>query len=120
MHVLKKTKSLCPECLKVLDAEIYEDGGVVYIGKSCTEHGRFDDVYWSDYSLFERAEGYETIGDGVENPRTSQGSGCPFDCGICPSHASHTVLAIIDVTNRCNLRCPICFANAAVAGYTYE
>ncbi|MDI9644362.1 MAG: radical SAM protein, partial [Candidatus Verstraetearchaeota archaeon] len=74
----------------------------------------------SDYSLFERAEGYETIGDGVENPRTSQGSGCPFDCGICPSHASHTVLAIIDVTNRCNLRCPICFANAAVAGYTYE
>jgi uncharacterized radical SAM superfamily Fe-S cluster-containing enzyme len=30
------------------------------------------------------------------------------------------VLAIIDITNRCNLRCPICFANAATAGYVYE
>jgi uncharacterized radical SAM superfamily Fe-S cluster-containing enzyme len=46
--------------------------------------------------------------------------GCPYDCGICPEHKSHTVLAIIDVTNRCNLRCPICFAHAGAAGYLYE
>jgi hypothetical protein len=30
------------------------------------------------------------------------------------------VLAIIDVTNRCNLKCPVCFANAATAGYVYQ
>jgi uncharacterized radical SAM superfamily Fe-S cluster-containing enzyme len=46
--------------------------------------------------------------------------GCPYDCGICPEHKSHTALAIIDVTNRCNLKCPVCFANAAAAGYVYE
>ncbi|MBC7127154.1 MAG: tetraether lipid synthase Tes [Candidatus Methanosuratincola petrocarbonis] len=120
MQVLKKTKSLCPECMKVLEAEIYEDNGVVYIGKTCAEHGHFEDIYWSDYELYKRAEGYERLGDGLENPRTKSEAGCPYDCGICPSHGSHTVLAIIDVTNRCNLRCPICFANAAVAGYTYE
>src|SRR4030065_2500127 len=39
---------------------------------------------------------------------------------ICPEHKSHTALAIIDITNRCNLKCPVCFANAAAAGYVYE
>ncbi|GAI15950.1 unnamed protein product, partial [marine sediment metagenome] len=63
---------------------------------------------------------FAEIGDGVENPRTGEQRGCPFDCGICPHHKSHTVLGIIDVTNRCNLKCPICFANAATTGYVYE
>ena len=54
------------------------------------------------------------------NPRTEKKNGCPNDCGICPEHKSHTALAIIDVTNRCNLTCPVCFANAAAAGYVYE
>jgi uncharacterized radical SAM superfamily Fe-S cluster-containing enzyme len=106
--------------MSVIDAEIYEDGGVVYIGKTCQKHGRFEDIYWSDYELFKKAEEYECIGEGVANPRTSISKGCPYDCGICPEHKSHTVLSIIDVTNRCNLRCPICFANAATAGYLYE
>ena len=120
MKILKTTKSLCPECMSVIDAEIYEDGGVVFIGKECKEHGRFDDTYWSDYELFKRAEKYECIGEGISNPRTKVSRGCPFDCGICPEHKSQTVLSIIDVTNRCNLKCPICFANAATAGYLYE
>jgi uncharacterized radical SAM superfamily Fe-S cluster-containing enzyme len=120
MQIIKTTKSLCPECMNVIEAEIYEDKGVVYIGKTCLKHGRFEDVYWSDYELFKRAEEYECVGEGVENPRTSTSKGCPYDCGICPDHKSHTVLSIIDVTNRCNLRCPICFANAATAGYLYE
>lgn len=120
MQIIKVTKSLCPECMKVLDAEIYEEGGAVFIGKTCPDHGRFDDLYWNDYEQFQRAEKYECIGTGIENPRTGVSKGCPYDCGICPEHKSHTVLAIIDVTNRCNLRCPICFANAATAGYLYE
>jgi uncharacterized radical SAM superfamily Fe-S cluster-containing enzyme len=56
----------------------------------------------------------------MANPRTKTVNGCPYDCGICPEHKSHTALAIIDVTNRCNLKCPVCFANAAAAGYVYE
>jgi len=120
MQILKTTKSLCPECLSVIDAQIYEDGGVVYIGKTCEKHGKYDDVYWSDYELFKRAEKYDSIGQGPDNPQTAVKDGCPFDCGICPEHRSQTVLAIIDVTNSCNLRCPICFANAETAGYHYD
>ena len=120
MQVIKETKSICPECLKVLDATIFEKDNKVYIKKECPEHGKFQDVYWSDYEQYLRAEQFRYDGDGLRNPRTETKLDCPLDCGICPQHKSHTVLAIIDVTNRCNLRCPVCFANAAAAGYVYE
>jgi uncharacterized radical SAM superfamily Fe-S cluster-containing enzyme len=120
MNTIKTTKSICPECLKVLDATIFEDGGKVYIKKECQEHGAFEELYWSDYDQYVRAEKLRYDGDGLNNPRTKTVNGCPYDCGICPEHKSHTALAIIDVTNRCNLKCPVCFANAAAAGYVYE
>jgi hypothetical protein len=104
----------------VIDAKIENDEGRVIISKSCAQHGAFEDTYWSNYEQYVRAEAYEWVGDGLENPRTQKARGCPYDCGICPEHKSATVLAIIDITNRCNLKCPICFANAAAAGYVYE
>ncbi len=120
MNAIKNTKSICPECLKSLDASIFEDGGKVYIKKECPEHGSFQELYWSDYDQYLRAEKLRWDGEGIKNPRTKTDKGCPYDCGICPEHKSHTALAIIDVTNRCNLTCPVCFANAAAAGYVYE
>lgn len=120
MQTIKSTKSICPECLKALDATIFEEGGKVFIMKECPEHGSFRELYWSDYKQYQRAEKFRYDGEGVENPRTEKAMGCPLDCGICPEHKSHTALAIIDVTNRCNLTCPVCFANAAAAGYVYE
>jgi uncharacterized radical SAM superfamily Fe-S cluster-containing enzyme len=120
MNTIKNTKSICPECLRVLDATIFEDDNRVYIKKECSEHGFFQELYWSDYDQYMRAEQFKYDGDGLNNPRTKTDKGCPYDCGICPEHKSHTSLAIIDITNRCNLTCPVCFANAAAAGYVYE
>jgi len=120
LRVIKQTKSICPECFKVLDATIFEEDNKVYIKKECPEHGRFQDVYWSDYEQYLRAERFRHDGEGLRNPRTKTRLDCPYDCGICPQHKSHTVLAIIDVTNRCNLRCPVCFATAGTTGYVYE
>ncbi len=120
MNVIKKTRSICPECFKVIDATIYEDGGQVLMRKECRDHGVFEDVYWSSFEEYTRAQKYAVAGAGIDNPMTKTVRGHPYDCGLCPNHKSHTSLAIIDVTNRCNLRCPICFANAAVSGYVYE
>jgi len=120
MRLIKQTKSICPECLKVLEATIFEEDNTVFIKKQCPEHGFFQDVYWSDYGQYERVKAFEYIGDGVENPRTETKLDCPYDCGLCPQHKSHTVLSIIDVTNRCNLRCPVCFATAGTTSYVYE
>jgi hypothetical protein len=118
--LLKETRSLCPECMKVIDARVVEKDGKVLIKKECPKHGKFQDIYWSDAKLYKKFGKFAEVGGGIKNPRTEKRQGCPLDCGICPEHKSQTVLSIIDVTNRCNLRCPICFANAAAAGYVYE
>src|ERR1039458_7328764 len=57
---------------------------------------------------------------GLENPIVTNATRCPDDCGLCNLHTSHTGLANVDLTNRCNLTCPVCFANANAAGYLYE
>jgi hypothetical protein len=119
--ILKKTRSLCPRCNAVLDAIILEDGGKVWLERTCPEHGHFRDLYWSDAELWKKFERYESIGKGIENPhRDAPPDGCPSYCGICTNHRSATLLANIDLTNRCNLNCDFCFANARACGYIYE
>ena len=120
MQPIKSTKSICPECKKVLDATVFEEDGKVLMKKQCPEHGSFQDLYWSDSEQYQRAAKFGYAGSGIRNPHTIVKNGCPYDCGICPEHKSHTALAIIDVTNRCNLRCPVCFATAGTTGYVYE
>jgi uncharacterized radical SAM superfamily Fe-S cluster-containing enzyme len=116
----KKTKSLCPICFKVIDARVFEKGGKILMEKECAKHGDFQDIYWSDAEQFKRFLRYQISGDPIDNPNTESNENCPFDCGLCGKHQTHTMLANIDVTNRCNQRCPICFANSAVSGYLYE
>lgn len=116
---MKSTKSLCPECLAVIDASIFEENRKIMIEKTCGRHGLFKDIYWSSAKQFKRFERYLHDGTGVKNPNVLNGS-CPFACGLCQSHKTTTILANIDVTNRCNQNCPVCFANASSAGYLYE
>lgn len=116
----KKTKSLCPVCFSVIGAKVFEESGKIYMEKSCDKHGEFRDIYWSDAEQFKRFLRYQIPGDPIDNPNTKSNDNCPFDCGICNKHQTHTTLANIDVTNRCNQRCPICFANSAATGYVYE
>jgi uncharacterized radical SAM superfamily Fe-S cluster-containing enzyme len=116
----KKTESLCPECLAIIPATIREENGKVVMEKTCPKHGGFKDVVWSDVDMYLRAEKWAKDGVGVENPLVTDATVCPRDCGLCNLHLSHTGLANVDLTNRCNLRCPICFANANQAGYVFE
>ncbi|HML05078.1 MAG TPA: radical SAM protein, partial [Methanobacterium sp.] len=118
--VIKKTKSLCPECLSVVDAEVYEDNEKIMIKKECEEHGNFDSTYWGSDYLYKKASESDFKGEGIENPQTNSQGECPLNCGVCDEHESQTILGLIDVTNRCNLKCPVCFANAAVSKHLYE
>lgn len=56
---------------------------------------------------------------GLSNPHVEGAKACPDDCGLCGMHTSNTAPADVDLTDRCNLSCPVCFANANVAGYRY-
>jgi len=120
------TQSICPGCLLeddktvVIDALVYEEDGKIKYKKSCDKHGEYVDVYWGDAEMFKKAQTWWYKSIGLDNPRTESIKGCPEDCGPCTEHKSHTALALLDVTNRCNLRCPICFAVAAEGGTIYE
>ncbi|HTY91676.1 MAG TPA: radical SAM protein [Methanocella sp.] len=117
---MSQTRSICPECHSVIDATIEKKDGRVLITKECKDHGTFSDVYYSDSKLYDRFAKFGVKGKGLANPNMDEKHGCPYDCGICPNHKTSTLLANIDVTNRCNFSCPLCFANASKSGYVYE
>jgi len=117
----KTVESVCPECMRLIPAVLLERGGKVWMEKTCPEHGPFEDIYWSHASLYLKAEEYHYgDGEGLANPNTPATGRCPEQCGICPDHASNTALGNLDLTNRCDLKCPICFANSDAAGYVFE
>ena len=108
-RILRETFSVCPVCLKKVKAQVAEKDGKIVILKECSEHGKFNDTYWTRSDIYYKAEEYKK-----PSSKPFQDN-CPFNCGInnCPNHVSTTVMAVIDVTNECDLRCPICFANAS-------
>ena len=117
----KITQSLCPECIRLIEARVFEEHGKVWMEKSCPQHGHFRDLVYSDARLYLKMEEW-SFGDnrGLTNPAIPNAKRCPEQCGLCSMHTSHTGMANLDLTNRCNLTCPVCFANANAAGYLYE
>jgi len=120
-QLMSKTKSICPECNRIIQADIFERDGKVFISKECPEHGSYEDLYFGDYDMYMRFSRYAKDGRGIANPEIkAQGINCPAGCGLCSNHLSHTALGNIVVTNRCDLNCWYCFFYAEKAGYIYE
>ena len=115
----KTVESICPECGKVIEAEYYDKDGKVYAKKTCPEHGEFDNLIWSDTKLYLKAEEYAVDGIGIDDPETGEKVQIMIGDREVPLHTS-TILANVDLTNRCNMTCPICFAEANSSGYVYE
>jgi len=120
MKLPYKTPSLCPECLEVITADVYEDDGKIMIKKVCGEHGEFSEVYWGDAEMFKKAAKFAHDGPGIYTPNVKKDSNCPFSCGLCTAHKSQTALLNIVLTNRCDLACWYCFFFAKRSGYVYE
>lgn len=115
----KAIESICPECLKVIPAIEYIESERVMVKKECTDHGIFKDIIFSDARLFLQMERWHFgDGNGFSNPNVTGASKCPSQCGICNMHTTHTSLANIDLTARCNLSCNVCFADSN--GNPYE
>lgn len=114
---MKLTESICPVCLNKIKAKIIKEGEKILIKKECKEHGSFSSVHWQSSKVYELSEKWDLFHD----PKISDPSlGCPYDCGLCDNHISDTVIGVIDVTKRCDLNCPICFANFSDSESAYE
>lgn len=113
--VLNATRSLCPVCLRRIPAWNVRRGDNVYLVKQCPDHGRFRTVIWRGEPAYE-TWGYPHAVSGPDVCATSRREGCPFDCGLCPEHRTAPCAVLLEVTSRCNLRCPVCFADAGSTG----
>ena len=111
------TRSICPECKAVIDAQIILRDNKVYMRKRCPSHGWFEGIISSDAEMYVNSAKFNKPGTIPLEFSTEVKDGCPLDCGLCPEHKQHICLALIEVNTACNLNCPICFANAGI-GYS--
>ncbi|MBL7148258.1 MAG: radical SAM protein [Nanoarchaeota archaeon] len=96
MGIVRNTKSVCPKCIKNIDAQIVEQGSSIYMLKECKVHGKFK-ILLSDY--LEQYKGLTKSYFSFKNKRKQD-------------------FYQLILTMNCNLNCPVCFINAN--RYRYE
>lgn len=81
---MAETLSLCEHCYRHIFANTFERDGKIWMGKKCPEHG------YSEYVIERDAEFYKSL---IYDP-----FGYDIPSGV-----------MIEVTDRCNLKCPHCY-----------
>ncbi len=125
--LLKKTISRCPVCRKDLPAEVWQRGREIFLNRTCPEHGFASTCISSDGRFYHLAQGEpaNSCCDGAN----SGGSCCSvtgktlgtLGRNAHPGEAlgTHeklaTCLALIEIVNSCNLKCPTCYADSPFA-----
>ncbi|UZR99279.1 radical SAM protein [Chondrinema litorale] len=107
------TLSLCPECLKRIDAKIVFENNKVYMLKRCPEHGNSKVLIADDVEYYKNIRNYNKPSEMPYKFNTKTHYGCPYDCGLCPDHEQHSCLTVVEITDRCNLTCPTCYAGSS-------
>ncbi len=117
----RTVETLCPVCSAVVLGRYFVEDGAVHIEKTCPAHGHFRDCVNSD-ALLQSKAAWWTFEEpaGPSRPGRTEGQRCPSDCGLCRQHQSTACLAQIDLTSRCNMHCPVCFADAGAGDFVYE
>src|SRR5438874_1012247 len=132
----RRTQSLCPQCNRqavddvlagartvsdfrvhpgVVDAQIVEETGRILMRKTCPTHGAFEDVLSTNPSFFRRIESLY-----VGHDFKCTGDETVHDHGPSSIETGRGLALIVDLTNRCNLKCSPCFMDANHAPYVHE
>jgi 7,8-dihydro-6-hydroxymethylpterin dimethyltransferase len=133
----RETDSLCPRCVKEvreavisgettletlmhahpgeLKAEIYEEGGQVFMRKTCPTHGEFKDTLATDARFLERIESL-FFGRDFRAAEDSH----VHKHGTSDIKFGRGAVLTVDLTNRCNMMCNPCFMDANQVGYVHE
>lgn len=106
------TNSVCSQCLTKVEAKIIFQDGCVYLVKHCPTHGREQVLIADDIEYYKKSLEFIKPGDMPLKFNTPIKYGCPYDCGLCPDHEQHSCLTLVELTDRCNLSCPICYADS--------
>jgi uncharacterized radical SAM superfamily Fe-S cluster-containing enzyme len=108
------TASVCSTCLRQVEAKIIIKEEDVFLEKWCPAHG-FERTLICDEAEYYRLcrEVYVKHPEMPEQFDTKMLYGCPYDCGLCPDHMQHSCLSVLEITDNCNLTCPVCYAESA-------
>jgi hypothetical protein len=132
----RETDSLCPRCVKetrsaILDgksdltelvfgkpgeikARIVEEGGQIFMKKTCEKHGEIVDLMSIDADWLARIERLYP-GRDFESPFTTL-----RQHGTSSIKFGRGAVLTIDLTNRCNMMCDPCFMDANQVGFVHE
>ncbi|MFA5856374.1 MAG: radical SAM protein [Candidatus Pacearchaeota archaeon] len=113
---LESTTTLCSICEKRIPGKIIEKEGKIFVLKHCFTHGEHEELLEEDSNYYKTRNEYTKPGT-KSLIQTKIVRGCPYDCGLCNSHDQHTCIGLIEVTNDCDLNCPVCYANSGKKNY---
>lgn len=108
--VADTTRSICPECGKIVDAKVIVEKGRVFLEKYCPVHGLGKALVSSDPAYHFSSREYLRPGKRQRHYATEVKKGCPEDCGLCPDHEQHICMPVLEITGSCDMNCPICMA----------
>lgn len=115
-HFYDTTTSICTVCLYPVEAKILFKETQVYMDKWCPTHGTERVLIMDDADYYRKCrEIYVKAPEMPDHFATPMQYGCPYDCGLCPDHMQHSCLSIVEITDVCNLDCPVCFAESGVS-----
>jgi len=107
------TISICSKCLRKVEAKIIFENEKVYMVKTCMKHGKEKVLISTDIEYYKWCRDFIKPSEMPHRWNTTIKYGCPYDCGLCPDHEQHSCLTLLEITERCNLKCPICYAESS-------
>lgn len=105
--------SICSTCYRKVEGKIIFQEEKVFLTKRCPQHGFEKVLIADDIDYYRRSR--EVFIKPPEMPvvyNTPVKWGCPYDCGLCTDHEQHSCLSLIEISDYCNLQCPICYAES--------
>jgi pyruvate-formate lyase-activating enzyme len=125
-RILRYVSAFCPAChdddpdrplaeVRRLSGYLAEVDGEVWLVRGCPDHGKVVTLYDESAEILEyleqwtaptRAHTPDTVGNFDPVPAA-------YLRGLGEMQTQHTCILLEDITQRCNLRCPTCFADSS-------
>ncbi|ARU62936.1 radical SAM protein [Tumebacillus avium] len=107
------TNSICSTCYRKVEAKVIFQDENVYLHKHCFHHGPEKVLISTDIEYYKLCREYLKPSEMPQVWNTPIKYGCPYDCGLCPDHEQHSCLTLVEIIEKCNLQCPICYAESS-------
>lgn len=106
------TRSTCPVCRRVVQARYVGRPEGAVLESHCPDHGVTTALIYDDETAWLDARAYCKPGTEPALFDSWTSRGCPDDCGFCPSHEQHVCMPIVEITDRCDMACPVCLVGS--------